>query len=557
MGSVCNGTSSRKENDCNGKINANSDNPFGNVSYNGRATTYRSSSKGSNQQKRSNKNVNRSNIGEDNEDQPFIPTSKEDIDKILSALGPGELFCDPDFPADNRALNFSAEGPKTIRWLRPKEILRYGEPQMMVDGLTRDDIKQGQLGDCWFLSSCAAISQQEKSIKKVVPRGQVLCGPHYKGIVWFSFWRFGKWVDVFIDDQLPTVNGDLIYAHCTEPKEFWVALIEKAYAKSHGSYQGLEGGQPMDAMVDLTGGLTERYDLSPNMYRLISRAHKSGAFIACSKKGNWRNSVAADNGLVSGHAYTITDVKKIYVQDMGEVKLVRIRNPWGDAIEWKGAWADDDDNWNRVDEETKQALGLEARDDGEFWMAFKDFCHHFEEITLCLMGPDFDGDGVSDHAGYMEMVTGSWEVGKTAGGSRNDLSLFSTNPQYLLSLSDPDNFNPSTDDAESEGMCNIVIALMQEHHKSRHNVGAERLQIAFVLYKTNNPTRRLDLKHFESNNDCGKSGTYINFREVSSRLDLNPGHYVIIPSAFKPNTHARFMIRVFGEKRFSLEELLE
>lgn len=39
---------------------------------------------------------------------------------------------------------------------------------MMVDGMTRDDIKQGILGDCWFLSSCAAVSQREKFMSKVV-----------------------------------------------------------------------------------------------------------------------------------------------------------------------------------------------------------------------------------------------------------------------------------------------------------------------------------------------------------------------------------------------------
>ena len=39
--------------------------------------------------------------------------------------------------------------------------------------------------------------------------------------------------------------------------------------------------------------------------------------------------------------------------------------------------------------------------------------------------------------GHMEMVTGLWEVGKSAGGSRNNLPLFSTNPQFLLSLSEP------------------------------------------------------------------------------------------------------------------------
>lgn len=40
-------------------------------------------------------------------------------------------------------------------------------PQLMIDGMTRDDIKQGILGDCWFLSSCAAVSQRPKYMKKV------------------------------------------------------------------------------------------------------------------------------------------------------------------------------------------------------------------------------------------------------------------------------------------------------------------------------------------------------------------------------------------------------
>lgn len=42
------------------------------------------------------------------------------------------------------------------------------EPQVLVDGVSRQDIKQGTLGDCWFLSSCAAVSQQEKFMKKVI-----------------------------------------------------------------------------------------------------------------------------------------------------------------------------------------------------------------------------------------------------------------------------------------------------------------------------------------------------------------------------------------------------
>lgn len=66
---------------------------------------------------------------------------------------------------------------------------------------------------------------------QIVPVDQPLSGDGYKGSLRFKFWRFGKWEDVYIDDLLPTVEGKLIYGRCTDPCEFWVAFVEKAYAK--------------------------------------------------------------------------------------------------------------------------------------------------------------------------------------------------------------------------------------------------------------------------------------------------------------------------------------
>lgn len=66
---------------------------------------------------------------------------------------------------------------------------------------------------------------------QVVPQEQQLFGSGYKGAVRFNLWRFGRWVVVYVDDLLPTSEDRLIYSRCSDPREFWVALLEKAYAK--------------------------------------------------------------------------------------------------------------------------------------------------------------------------------------------------------------------------------------------------------------------------------------------------------------------------------------
>ena len=52
------------------------------------------------------------------------------------------------------------------------------------------------------------------------------------GVFHCRFWRFGQWIDVYIDDYLPFKNQLLAASRSKNYKgEMWVSLMEKAYAK--------------------------------------------------------------------------------------------------------------------------------------------------------------------------------------------------------------------------------------------------------------------------------------------------------------------------------------
>uniref|UniRef100_A0A1B0GLJ6 Calpain catalytic domain-containing protein n=1 Tax=Lutzomyia longipalpis TaxID=7200 RepID=A0A1B0GLJ6_LUTLO len=472
-------------------------------------------------------------------------------------LASGTLFEDPEFPAADSSLMFSRRPDRYVEWRRPMEIA--DDPQFFVEGYSRFDVQQGELGDCWLLAAAANLTQDPKLFFRVVPEDQNFTDD-YVGIFHFRFWQYGRWIDVVIDDRLPTYRGELLYMHSTEKNEFWSALLEKAYAKLHGSYEALKGGTTCEAMEDFTGGVTEMYDLKeapPNLYSILLKGMERNSMMGCSLEPD-PNVLEAETseGLIRGHAYSITKVQMVDIvtpNTNGKIPLLRLRNPWGNDAEWNGPWSDQSPEWRYIPDHVKEQIGLNFDVDGEFWMSFKDFLTHFDRVELCNLSPDsLSDDQVSRGKKKWEMSVfeGEWTPGVTAGGCRNFLETFWHNPQYVISLEDPD-------EDDDEGKCTVIIALMQKNRRSRRNMGMDCLTIGFAVYHLserdlmNKPQK---MNFFKYNASVARSPAFINLREVSCRFKLPPGHYLIVPSTFDPNEEGEFLIRVFSEGRNHMEE---
>ncbi|KAJ7342232.1 hypothetical protein JRQ81_009775, partial [Phrynocephalus forsythii] len=421
------------------------------------------------------------------------------------------------------------------------------DPKFIVGGATRTDICQGDLGDCWLLAAIASLTLNERTLARVVPQDQDF-GPGYAGIFHFQFWQHNEWLDIVIDDRLPTFKDRLVFLHSEEHNEFWSALLEKAYAKLNGSYEALKGGSTIEAMEDFTGGVGEMYEVKKapeNFYEILGKALKRDSMVGCSIDVSSAAETEARTpyGLIKGHAYSVTSIDEVNYQGR-KVKLIRVRNPWG-QVEWNGAWSDNSAEWQNVSPSEKKRLYQIALDDGEFWMKFEDFQSHFDKVEICNLTPDALDDN-NIHKWEVTVYQGSWVRGATAGGCRNFIETFWTNPQIKLQLSEKD---------DGEEGCTFLAALMQKDRRKLRKQGAEMLTIGYAIYESPSKDEHLTKDFFRYHPSKARSKTYINLREVSDRFTLPPGDYVILPTTFEPHQEADFCLRIFSEKKAVTTEM--
>ena len=474
----------------------------------------------------------------------------EDVEEALAkeCLQKGTLFEDKDFLADGSALYLNPHGPpdgamppEYVRWCRLNEICK--RPRLFVDGVSAGDVIQGQLSDCWILSSMSIVATDPIRLKRLFVSEKYA----HIGLYVVRFFKNGEWMTIVVDDRIPCdPSGEPLYAKSKDRDETWVMILEKAYAKVHGCYEALSGGQTDYGLRDLTGGVPHNYQLSTrlpgtekkpeaearlehlNMVLKDVADFKSkghNILTGCAIVDN-SGTFEADSGmgLLSNHAYSVVELKRLDVDGDGSMEnLIRVRNPWGQC-EWTGRFSDKWEGWTP---ELKKALTYHDEDDGTFWMRDSDFAERFTDMYVC--------DIIPQRWSKLKM-RGEWK-GESAGGCMNNRKTWPNNPHFKMTV---------------DTTTNLFVMLMQQDARMGHgeNWNAYPNTIGFVVYKSETgPKKRLRKKDL-----VATSGAFQANRETTCKLTLAAGlTYYIVPSTFQAGAEGEFFVLVVSDVGVNLE----
>jgi hypothetical protein len=194
------------------------------------------------------------------------------------------------------------------------------------------DVRQGAVGDCYFVGVLAEIAQESPA---TITSMFIANGDETYTV---RFFQNGTPRYVTVDSLLPTYGGGwLLYAgmgsHASNPSNvLWVALAEKAYAQMNeagwlrpaswgggqNSYFGIEGG----LFTDVTRQVANRFGVNHSVMgnsdaAAIHSAVTSGKLIGFASRG-----APADSRIVGNHQYILVGYNHT-------TKTVTLFNPWG------------------------------------------------------------------------------------------------------------------------------------------------------------------------------------------------------------------------------------
>ena len=171
--------------------------------------------------------------------------------------------------------------------------------------------KQGDIGNCYFISSVATLSNYSQLIIQLFRQDNINQEGYYEICLFIN----GHWQIIIIDDYLPFYkdNENFVFS---KPADncygLFLCLLEKAYAKIKGGYANIISGNPFDIYELLTG-----FNAEP-LYNDI--------YFSDLRENILKNNII--NLCFENHAYSLLNTNE-YKFNFKTYKLLQIRDPYG------------------------------------------------------------------------------------------------------------------------------------------------------------------------------------------------------------------------------------
>ena len=200
-----------------------------------------------------------------------------------------------------------------------------GDPAL----ISVNDIHQGQIGDCFLLSSIGELALWYPSAITNMIRVNAdgtetvtLYVAASGALPSFGTTSF-KAVSVTVDNTFPSnaVNNGASQDVLNGQKEIWVQVLEKAVATLNGGYNAIaNGGYPVISMEELTGQAATSISPSSLTLQLLQSYMAAGDLIVMDTP----SSGSLAYSLVNSHAYMFESLTMV-----GGTPMVQLGNPWG------------------------------------------------------------------------------------------------------------------------------------------------------------------------------------------------------------------------------------
>ena len=245
-------------------------------------------------------------------------------------------------------------------------------PVVFEGGFGLRDVKQGELGDCYFVAAMADLAgclgeRLEDALDTLFVTGEA----NAEGVYCVRLWVEEKWKHILLDDRLPCRpdcyvrpgEPDAVYsgapdpargrffsilaAHSSTLNAMWPCLLEKAWAKLHGSYASIDADNMKDSRLfslncflphslerfqerlPLPSGSSSKNNLSKDeQWKKLELWSAKGWPMTTGSRDAVAAGAGGSQGVNRRHAYSIMRLLGPPGSPKGE-RLIQLRDPWG------------------------------------------------------------------------------------------------------------------------------------------------------------------------------------------------------------------------------------